>query len=52
MYTLHIHAEQTGKLARSAEEAMTLMKGKVTEFRALVTDIHLSGSMNGWEVAR
>lgn len=39
-------------IATSAEEAVTLIKGKVMSFRALVTDINLSGRMTGWEVAK
>lgn len=39
-------------VAPSAEEAVTLLKGKVTNYRALVTDINLKGRMSGWEVAK
>jgi CheY-like chemotaxis protein len=39
-------------IAASAEEAVTLLKGKVMNYRALVTDISLKGRMNGWEVAK
>jgi CheY-like chemotaxis protein len=39
-------------IAPSAEEAVTLLKGKVMDYRALVTDINLKGRMNGWEVAK
>ena len=39
-------------IAPSAEEAVTLLKGKVANYRALVTDINLKGRMNGWEVAK
>jgi DNA-binding response OmpR family regulator len=39
-------------IAPSAEEAMTLLRGKVMDYRALVTDINLTGRMNGWEVAK
>ena len=39
-------------IANSAEEAVTLLKGKVMDYRALVTDINLKGRMNGWDVAR
>ena len=31
---------------------MTLLKGKKTTFCALVTDIQLSGEIDGWEIAR
>jgi CheY-like chemotaxis protein len=36
----------------SAEEAITLLKGKIGTFSALVTDIHLRDSIDGWEIAR
>lgn len=36
----------------SGEEAITLLKGKTTTYRALVTDINLRGSIDGWEIAR
>ncbi len=39
-------------IAPSAEEAITLLKGKVKPYRVLVTDINLKGHMNGWEVAK
>ncbi|WP_312015898.1 response regulator [Bradyrhizobium sp. JYMT SZCCT0428] len=39
-------------IAQSAEEAITLLKSKLTNYRALVTDINLKGCMNGWDVAR
>ncbi len=39
-------------IAPSAEEAVTLLKGKAMDYRALVTDINLQGRMNGWEVAK
>lgn len=39
-------------LAPSAEEAVTLLKGKVANYKALVTDINLKGMMNGWQVAK
>lgn len=39
-------------IASSAEEALILLRGKVTNFRALVTDINLKGRTNGWEVAK
>jgi DNA-binding response OmpR family regulator len=39
-------------IAPSAEEAVTLIKGKVNNYRALVTDINLKGRMTGWDVAR
>ena len=36
----------------SAEEAVTLLEGGQAAYRALVIDINLRGSMNGWEAAR
>ena len=39
-------------IAASGEEAVTLLKGRTTNYRALVTDIGLRGKMNGWEVAQ
>jgi len=40
-------------LAESGEEAIELLKGEAgSSYRALVTDIHLSGEIDGWEVAR
>jgi len=40
------------EIAPSAEEAVTLLKGKVMDYRALVTDINLKGRMSGWELAK
>jgi CheY-like chemotaxis protein len=39
-------------LAATGEEAITLLQSKHTEYRALVTDIHLAGKLDGWDVAR
>ncbi len=39
-------------IAPSGEEAVTLLKGRTSNYRALVTDIRLRGRMDGWEVAR
>jgi DNA-binding response OmpR family regulator len=39
-------------IAASGEEAVTLLKGGKTKYRALVTDIRLLGRMDGWEVAK
>src|SRR6202012_3227463 len=39
-------------IAATGEEAITLLKGNHTEYRALVTDIHLAGKLDGWDVAR
>jgi DNA-binding response OmpR family regulator len=39
-------------IAASGEEAVTLLKGNKGKYRALVTDINLSGNMGGWKVAK
>ena len=39
-------------IAASGEEAVTLLKGGLSKYRALVTDINLRGTMGGWEVAK
>ncbi len=39
-------------IAASGEEAVTLLKGNREHYRALVTDINLKGTMDGWEVAK
>ena len=36
----------------SGEEAVSLLKKRKSEYRALVTDISLRGKMDGWEVAQ
>jgi DNA-binding response OmpR family regulator len=35
----------------SGEEALTLFRERLKPYRALVTDVGLSGRLNGWEVA-
>lgn len=39
-------------LTASGEEAITLLQGDESKFRAVVTDINLMGRLDGWEVAR
>ena len=39
-------------IAASGEEAVTLLKWRINNYRALVTDISLRGRIDGWEVAR
>jgi DNA-binding response OmpR family regulator len=42
-------------IAAAAEEAITLLRGdrgNHTDFRALVTDVHLGGKLDGWDIAR
>jgi DNA-binding response OmpR family regulator len=39
-------------IATSGEEAVTLLRGNRSHYRALVTTINLLGKMDGWEVAR
>jgi DNA-binding response OmpR family regulator len=36
----------------SAEEALTLFKSGMKEYRALVADVNLKGALSGWELAR
>ncbi len=36
----------------SAEEAATVRKSGIYEFRALVTDVNLKGATSGWDLAR
>jgi len=36
----------------SGEEALTLFKGGLKNYKALVTDVNLKGRLDGWEVAR
>jgi CheY-like chemotaxis protein len=38
-------------ITASGEEAVTLLKGNMSRYRALVADIGLRGRMTGWEVA-
>ena len=35
----------------SGEEALTLFRGRLRDYRALITDVALKGRLNGWEVA-
>ncbi|WP_312014525.1 response regulator [Bradyrhizobium sp. AUGA SZCCT0283] len=39
-------------IATSGEEALTLLKGGSSKYRALVTDVNLLGKIDGWEVAK
>jgi CheY-like chemotaxis protein len=39
-------------MSPSGEEALTLLKSGVVRYKALVTDINLNGTMNGWELAK
>jgi len=39
-------------IAPSGEEAVTLLKGRKTSYRVLVTDVSLRGTMDGWQVAK
>ena len=36
----------------SGEEALTLFRGHIKDYKALVTDVRLKGKISGWEVAR
>jgi hypothetical protein len=39
-------------ISASGEEAVTLLKNQKGKYRALVTDIHLTGKMDGWMGSR
>jgi CheY-like chemotaxis protein len=39
-------------IVASGEEAVTLLQGYPQNYRALVSDINLKGTMDGWDVAR
>ena len=39
-------------IVASGEEAVTLLQGNPQHYRALVSDINLKGTMDGWDVAR
>jgi CheY-like chemotaxis protein len=39
-------------LARSGEEAVTILQSDPTRFRAIITDVNLAGRLDGWETAR
>jgi DNA-binding response OmpR family regulator len=39
-------------IAASGEEAVTLLQGHHTRYRALVTDIKLLGQIDGWTIAQ
>jgi CheY-like chemotaxis protein len=39
-------------IAASGEEAVTLLRGNRSHYRALVAAINLLGTMDGWEVAK
>ncbi|MGY4629872.1 response regulator [Bradyrhizobium sp. USDA 4486] len=40
------------QILSSAEEAATVLKSGVYEFRALVADVNLKGKTSGWDLAR
>lgn len=39
-------------ISPSAEEALKLFRSGVVKYRALVTDVHLQGAIDGWALAR
>lgn len=39
-------------LTASGEEAIALLGGEKSRYRAIVTDVNLVGELDGWEVAR
>lgn len=36
----------------SGEEAITLLQDNPTKYRVLLTDVHLAGTLKGWDVAK
>jgi DNA-binding response OmpR family regulator len=46
------HGRYQPALARSGEEAITLLKDRQSKYRVLVVDINLAGRSDGWVVAR
>ena len=40
------------EITASGEEAITLLNSDAAKYRALLTDIHLSGKLTGWDVAK
>jgi CheY-like chemotaxis protein len=40
------------QISASGEEAIGLLESDAGKYRALLTDIHLSGKLDGWEVAK
>lgn len=40
------------ELAASGTEAVQLLRANVGKYRALITDINMSGPLKGWDVAR
>jgi DNA-binding NtrC family response regulator len=42
----------TVTMASSCEEAIAMLDREGADYRALITDIHLSGKLTGWDVAR
>ena len=39
-------------ITASGQEAIELLKSEISQYRAVLTDINLSGNIAGWEVAR
>ncbi|MET3840995.1 response regulator [Bradyrhizobium sp. OAE829] len=39
-------------ITASGEEAIALLQGNKSQYRAVVTDINLAGKLEGWDVAR
>jgi CheY-like chemotaxis protein len=40
------------EVVSTGEEAITLLQGERAKYRALLTDVNLSGTLSGWDVAR
>jgi DNA-binding response OmpR family regulator len=39
------------EIVSSGEEALTLFRARLKNYRAVITDVALKGQLNGWEVA-
>jgi CheY-like chemotaxis protein len=40
------------EITSTGEEAITLLQGDKSKYRALITDIDLRGTLTGWEIAK
>jgi CheY-like chemotaxis protein len=40
------------EICASGEDAIGLLQGEKSNYRALITDIHLRGTLTGWDVAK
>jgi CheY-like chemotaxis protein len=40
------------EMTASGEEAVALLEGDKAKYRALLTDVHLAGTLTGWDLAK